>query len=203
VQVAGGAGYLLNFFSMLFVSPNSMAISVQLNTSSGITQSSTKFPTQDVLINRRIVAIESFCSTDAIYDPLNSGYVPMPPDVFNASYLTLYRSNNTGENKARKVALEARGIVTSKEPGLYYDMLPMFKTRTANNNYSGLNPQASFVNDIFIISPTCLNWQKCTVNFPTNVACASNVSACFYVHYLDEGDDGAWFEDKYFGSLRH
>ena len=150
-------------------------------------QSSTVFPAQDELINRRIVAIETWCDTDAATDPINTDQICMPPSVFNAAYLTLYRSNNVGGSKR-----------DGKEPGLYYDKLPLYKLRTAINYNSAINPQASCVNGIFIIDPTCLNWVKCKVEFPTNVACAANVSACFTVHYLDEGDDGEWFRQRYF-----
>lgn len=129
---------------------------------------------------RMVISVEAYCSLDAVADPLNTNYTPMPPAVFKAAYLTLYTASGLNP-----------GAQPGKEAGLYYDKLPMYKLRTANNFDTG----ASFQNQPFVLRPTIINFDKSLVEFPTSVAIADNVSACFIFTYLDLDDNGNRYWD--------
>lgn len=177
---------------MDFVSPNSLAVSAIINVTAGSLSTQNPFPEVNDLQNCKVIAIESFCSTDAGSDPVNGGRTPLAPAQFNQAFVTLYTSNMTNANKS---------AFPGKQPGLFYDQTPLYRFRTANNSDTSITPQASFVRDIFIMRPTIINWKKSFVGFPTPVADPGGaLSACFIVHYLDVNDNGDWWLAQYFGA---
>lgn len=168
---------------MHFVSPNFKIISVPITPSSGSTPSSTIFPTQQDLQNRKIIAIETFCALDIDFDPENSGASVLSTVLFTNGFLTLYTS-----------AIKSKTSINKKqEPGLFYDKLPLVKLRNIQNNDTNLTPLPSNGFELFCIRPTELAFNKCKVEFPTGIAMPAAESAVFGFHYLDEGDDGIWW----------
>ncbi len=172
---------MINFF----VQPNTLAVSVKLPPATGgVTNSRYTFPPVKSLDGRMVISVEAYCSLDSNSDPLNNGYTVMPPSVFKAAFLTIYT---------------ASGLVPAaqpgKEAGLYYDRVPFFKLRSANN----FSTDASFQNQPFVLRPTIINFQRSLVEFPTSVAIDDNVSACFIFTYLDLDDNG----DRYWDYVRN
>lgn len=173
-----------------FISPNNKVVSVLINPSSNLTPGGVTFPTQQDLENRKIVAIEAYSVRDIPFDPLNPGTPVLPDTAFVQAFLTLYTSavNNKTNFSSRQ------------EPGLFYDKYPLVSMRrTQNNVAAGSYP--SFVQDIFLIRPTELAFNKCKIEFPNPVALATTASAVFVFHYLDKGDDGvAWMNAMGYGA---
>ncbi len=179
---------------MNFVSPNNMAVSALITSNGSFFQTQNKFPEVNDLTNCKVIAIESYCSTDAVADPVNGGVIPLGPLEFNSAFVTLYTSNQTNAGKS---------AFPGKQPGLFYDQVAMYRFRTANNSDTSITPQASFVRDIFIVRPTIINWKKSFVGFPNPTADpsagATKFAACFLIHYLDVNDNGDWWLAQYFG----
>jgi hypothetical protein len=165
-----------------FIAPNTKSISVKITASGGFTAASYEFPTQQDLQNRKIIAIESFCDLDFTFDPNNSAVRTLPVLLFNQAFLSVYNSAVRNPNMAAR----------TQQAGLFYDKIPLCKMRTMNN-YIGAIGGPSNANDIFIIRPTEINWNKTKVEFPTPVAFTGTYYATFVVSYLDINDNGDWW----------
>ncbi len=168
---------------MNFISPNTKIISIPITPSGGSTPASTPIPTQQDLQDRKIIAIESYCSIDIDFDPENSGVDVLTPALFSNCFLTLYTS--AVKNKAVKG--------DKQEPGLFYEKIPFPRMRCVQNNDTTLTPLVSNAFAPFLIRPTELAFNKCKIEFPTGITMGQKYSAVLMVHYLDLGDDGAWW----------
>lgn len=170
-----------------FRSPNNKPISVLITPSSGNTQATYKFDTQEDLQDRKVIAIEAYCGVvDLIYDPNNSGVLVMPQAVFAQAFLTLYTSavsdsvpDSTGKTKKK-----------TQEPGLFYDRIPLPSLRSVANQDTNLTPLPSGRDYIYQIRATELAFNKCKIEFPTPVAIGQTYAAVFTFHYLDKGVTG-------------
>ena len=165
----------------MFFSPNTKIISVQINPSGGNTPASVTFPTQEDLINRKIVSIECFSVLEMPLDPLNPGVVNLSQPVFQGGFLTLYTSAVKNPNNFSK----------DQEPGLFYEKVPLVALRRIFTPLA-TSSQGS-VYERFIIRPTEINFNKTKVEFPNTIAMANPMSAIFMFTYLDMGDDGTNF----------
>lgn len=166
--------------SALFISPNSLIVSVVLTPSSGNTLAATIFPTQQELQGRKIIAIETFADIDIENDPLNPDTPVIDATIFKNAFLTLYTSmppTNAGSGG-------------TQQPGLFYDKIPFASLRRAQNNDTALTPLPSFAKDIFRIRPTELAFNKCKIEIPTPQTLSTPKSCVFVFHYLDLNDPG-------------
>lgn len=159
-----------------FISPNFLMIEVILTPSSGTTVAITPFLEQQQLLNRPIVAIETFSNLDMTYSPLSSNVLVIPVAMFNAASLSINRAGNQAKGPGAKT-------------GLYYKNMPLSMLRRMRNNYTGLNPSPSNGAELFRCQPMFIQWPDSTINFNTPVAQAAIYSVPIGIHYLLEGQD--------------
>lgn len=157
-----------------FISPNAVMIEVLISPSSGFTAGSTPFSEQQQLLNRPIVAIEAFCATDIPFSALSANVPVIPVALFNAAFLQINRAGNKD---------------STGKAGLYFKNLPLSMMRRVQNNYTGLNPSASFSQDLFRVKPMYFQWPDSQVFFPSPQAQSQIYSVPFLVHYLLENED--------------
>jgi len=161
-----------------WVSPNSVLIECVIVPSTGGTTNKNPFGTQKQLQNKKVVAIESFSNQDVVNSPISQANPCINAQVFNTSFLTLYRASTP-----------ATGNSPAQNEGLYYDQLPFsVLRRVVNQNNVGVNLTSSCM-DLFRINPTEMSWTKCYVTCTPSVPISSAVSALFLVHYLNEYQD--------------
>jgi hypothetical protein len=165
-------------------------VSVLVTPTAGSSPASAIFPTVQELQDRKVVAIEAYCGIDITSDPNNPGIPVLDTTIFPLAFLTLYTSAVPNKSFFNKF----------QESGDFYSKVALASMRRVNNNDTTLTPLPSFTNDIFMIRPTELAFNKCKVEFPTGVAMASPQSAVFLFHYLDKGDDGtSWMNTMGYG----
>lgn len=157
----------------VFVAPNSLAIECVITPSGGFTKTLNPFSNQQQLVNKKVIAIETYYNIDIANSPVTSGNPIIGQDLFVGAYLSLYTST-----------------MKDQRPGLFYDLIPFPSLRRVQNNDTAATPLGSFSTDLFRIRPTELSWEKCSVVFPTAIAAGRVFSAVFNVYYLDEGDAG-------------
>ena len=152
-------------------------IEVIISPSSGNTVAATPFLEQQQLLNRKVVAIETFCAEDMAYSPLSSGVPIIPVALFNAGFMSIMRAGDKGHGNEGQRA------------GLWYKNMPLSSLRRVQNNYTGLNPSGSFSRELFRTKPMYFQWPDTTINFPTTQTQAATYSVPFLVHFLLEGED--------------
>jgi hypothetical protein len=168
----------------VFISPNAQLIECIISPSNGTTQNDNPFGTQMQLLNRKIVAIETFSQQDFTTSPISTSNPVIPDQVFNNAFLTLYTAAIQHHD-----AKANRDILIRPE-GLYYDLLPFAMLRRVGNAQAAGSPGplTSFSRDLFVMRPTELSWVKCRVKIPTPVTITQTYSAVFLVHYEDPND---------------
>jgi len=152
-------------------------IEVIITASGGFTVAATPFGEQQQLLNRPIVAIETFCAEDMAYSPLSAGVPVIPVALFNAAFIDIMRSGDKWHGKEGQRA------------GLWYKNVPLSTMRRVRSNYTGLNPSPSGVMDLFRVKPMFFQWPDTQIKFPTSQAQAGTYSVPFQVHFLLEGED--------------
>jgi len=168
-----------NFKNPRFISPNCVMIEVILTANGGNVPNSTTFAEQQQLVNRPIVAIEVFNSTDMTYSPISSGVPVIPPSIMNCGFLNIQRSG---------------GHVGAKD-GLYYKLIPLSRLRSMINFNSAINPQSSSTPNLYQVKPMFFSWPDSTITFPTSVAMGvARWSVPILVHYLLQGENSHPYE---------
>jgi hypothetical protein len=158
---------------MYFVQPNILIISIPLRIDGSGNALQTPIPTQQQLIDHRVLSIGTLCSLDQANDPFNPANTVITPALLTALSLTLYKND-----------------VQTNNPGLWYDQIPFSMFRSMQNYNATLGNLPSSNLFPFIMNPSYISWEKCFISAPPLTAVAANTSVLLSVTYLDKGDDG-------------
>ena len=126
--------------------------------------------TTKFMLNRKLIALESFCSADVPFSPITPGMPVVSLTQFRACALTLLREPGNGV-----------------QGGDFYKNVPLEKFRRVVNGQIAV----ASAPEMWRCDPTGVSWSDSFISVGTNFATGNNlpVAALFQATYLFESQD--------------
>ena len=133
-------------------------------------------PTQNLMSNRRVISIETYCRRDVSVDPNNPLIATLDNLNFSRAFLTILRQQDNGV-----------------EAGDFYKNVPLPHMRRA------FNPGVAVATapEKWTMAPATISWVDSYINVPTTYTAATvpntTYAVCLLVTYLLKDQDPATF----------